>query len=462
MSTTKTTRSTANTTASATTGGQDKLTALHEQISDGVAALVDTEGWRAMLDTAANFHSYSLGNLLLIGVQAPQATRVSGFRTWQSLGRQVRKGERGIAILAPCTYRPKTLTCTTDSTGEQPQDERGGPAAPAVSGKQMRGFRVVHVFDISQTDGDPLPEVAPVLLSGQAPAGLWEDLAGQVTGYGYALERGGCAGANGYTDPARQVVRVRGDVDEAQAVKVLAHELGHLECGHVKDLPTYLTCRGRCEVEAESVAYSLMWWRPRTAWTPAATPSPTSPAVPGATPRRFGRPPRPSPKQPAPSSAIAAPTPQPSPTTCPTPPEPGTRGPASSHARALRLNLRQSASWPLPSRVPLSSWSPPGRPRGLVGPRQPAAHQVPARRSTARRVRRRGPDRPAAPTRRRRRPGPARAGTIRAGVDPKAVRAWAETNGVKVNAPGRLVAAVQDQYRTAVGQPVCSAEPRMQ
>ncbi len=196
-----------------------------------------------------------LENLLLIGGQAPHATRVAGFRSWQSLGRQVRKGERGIAILAPCTYRPKTSSSTTDSTREQPQDQRGGPAAPAASGKQLRGFRVVHVFDISATEGDPLPEVAPVLLTGQGPAGLWADLAGQVAGYGYALERGECAGANGYTDPRCRVVRVRDDIDDAHAVKVLAHELGHLECGHVADLPTYLTCRGRCEVEAESVAY---------------------------------------------------------------------------------------------------------------------------------------------------------------------------------------------------------------
>ncbi len=242
-------------TTSQTTGGQDKLAALHEQISDGVAALVESQGWRAMLDTAAKFHSYSLGNLLLVALQAPQATRVAGYRSWQSLGRQVRKGERGIAILAPCTYRPKTSSSTTDSTREQPQDQRGGPAAPAASGRQLRGFRVVHVFDITATEGDPLPEVAPVLLTGQAPAGLWADLAGQVAGHGYALERGDCAGANGYTDPTRRVVRVRGDVDEAQAVKTLAHELGHLQCGHVADLPTYLTCRGRCEVEAESVAY---------------------------------------------------------------------------------------------------------------------------------------------------------------------------------------------------------------
>jgi len=237
------------------TGARDKLAALHEQISEGVAALVESDGWRAMLDTAAKFHSYSLGNLLLIGAQAPHASRVAGFRTWQSVGRQVRKGERGIAILAPCTYRPKTSSSSTDSTREQPQDERGGPAAPAASGRQLRGFRVVHVFDITATEGDPLPEVAPVLLSGQSPAGLWADLAGQVAEYGYALERGDCSGANGYTDPTRRVVRVRGDVDEAQAVKTLAHELGHLQCGHVADLPTYLTCRGRCEVEAESVAY---------------------------------------------------------------------------------------------------------------------------------------------------------------------------------------------------------------
>jgi len=254
MSTSTHTSTHPSSTASAT-GGQDKLTALHEQISDGVAALVESQGWRAMLDTAAKFHTYSLGNLLLIGGQAPQATRVAGYRSWQSLGRQVRKGERGIAILAPCTYRPKTSSSTTDSTREQPQDERGGPAAPAASGKQLRGFRVVHVFDITATEGDPLPEVTPVLLTGQAPAGLWEDLAGQVAGYGYALERGDCAGANGYTDPRRRVVRIRGDVDEAQAMKTLAHELGHLECGHVADLPTYLTCRGRCEVEAESIAY---------------------------------------------------------------------------------------------------------------------------------------------------------------------------------------------------------------
>jgi len=236
-----------------TTGGQDKLAALHEQISDGVAALVESDGWRAMLDTAAKFHNYSLGNQLLIAVQAPTATRVAGFCTWQGLGRQVRKGERGIAILAPCTYRPKRATPAPDDP--QPAADQGGEVPDTAARQQVRGFRTAHVFDAAQTDGQPLPEVTPALLTGQAPAGLWDELAAQVAAHGYTLGRGDCRGANGYTDPSTHTVRVRADVDDAQAVKTLAHELGHIECGHVVDLPIYTTCHGRCEVEAESVAY---------------------------------------------------------------------------------------------------------------------------------------------------------------------------------------------------------------
>ena len=247
-----------STSTTSQTGGQDKLSALHEQISDGVAALVESQGWRAMLDTAAKFHSYSLGNLLLIGAQAPHATRVAGFRSWQSLGRQVRKGERGIAILAPCTYRPKAADRADSAApaGLEPATSCSGGVAPdAGSGRQVRGFRVVHVFDLAQTEGAPLPEVAPTLLVGQAPAGLWDALEGQVLAHGYTVHRGDTGLANGWTDPTSRTVRVSGDVDDAQAVKTLIHELGHLEAGHVGDLPTYATCRGRCEVEAESIAY---------------------------------------------------------------------------------------------------------------------------------------------------------------------------------------------------------------
>ena len=230
----------------------DKLTALHEQITDGVAALVSSDAWRAMLATAARFHTYSLGNLLLIAAQRPDATRVAGFRTWQGLGRQVRKGEKGIAILAPCTYRPKGDDAGESAEKDAPTAEAGRDGAAP---RRLRGFRAAYVFDVAQTDGEPLPdEAGPALLAGEAPEGLWDALAALVTAHGYTLERGTCGGANGYTDPAGMVVRVRDDDDDAQAVKTLAHELGHIECGHVADMATYRTCRDQCEVEAESVA----------------------------------------------------------------------------------------------------------------------------------------------------------------------------------------------------------------
>jgi hypothetical protein len=107
---------------------------------------------------------------------------------------------------------------------------------------------------VSQTDGDPLPqEPVPRLLSGQAPAGMWEVLAGYVAARGYRLERGDCGEANGWTDFATHTIRVRPDVDDAHAVKTLVHEIGHLMLhGGVS---TVLQCRGVVEVEAESVAY---------------------------------------------------------------------------------------------------------------------------------------------------------------------------------------------------------------
>lgn len=226
-----------------------RLDTLHERIAEGVAELAGSEQWAAMLEVAARFPAYSLGNLMLIMAQALAATRVCGFRRWQQLGRQVRKGEKGIKILAPCSYAAPT----------DPGDQGPGAAPDTVTQdrparRQLRGFKVAHVFDIGQTDGDPLPEVVLVLLAGDAPEGLWDELVEQVTAlHGYTLERGSCGTANGWADGTTRTVRVRDDVDDAQAVKTLAHELAHIECGHTASDSTHE--RGAAEVTAESVAF---------------------------------------------------------------------------------------------------------------------------------------------------------------------------------------------------------------
>ena len=243
----------------------EKLAALHDKLIAAVEELTTSPAWLRMLQVAARFPDYSPSNVLLIAVQQPEATRVAGLRTWNSLGRRVRKGEHGIAILAPCVYRQRDVEGPTPARAapeaaqlvENGADARAG-FDDATTRRELRGFRVVHVFDVTQTEGEPLPEVAPELLVGPAPDHLWERLAGLAEADGYRIERGPCGGANGYTSFAQRSVRIRNDVDPAQAVKTLAHEIGHIRADHENRFPDYATdrtCRGEAEIEAESVAY---------------------------------------------------------------------------------------------------------------------------------------------------------------------------------------------------------------
>jgi len=249
----------------------DKLTALHERLTEQVAALRTGQDWRAWLDVAGRFHTYSFNNTLLIYAQNPEATAVAGYGAWKALGRQVDKGERGIQILAPVirrTHRDDQTSGTEEKSVGRAAAERGrstppAPAPPgedaaAVGERRVAGYRVAYVWDVTQTSGDPLPtRPLPQLLGGQAPPGLWDALATVVTDHGFTLQRGDCGPANGWTNFTTHTVRVRDDVDDAQAVKTLAHELGHVLLHHPTDPDHSSTadCRGRGEVEAESVAY---------------------------------------------------------------------------------------------------------------------------------------------------------------------------------------------------------------
>ncbi len=230
--------------------------------------------------------------MILIWLQRPDATWVAGIKRWNSMGRTVRKGERGIAILAPVTARVESAE--NDPTDPAPPDPPGqhlGPAGqpgvvsvtgaaatalveaalarldPAATqpGRVLRGFKIATVFDIAQTEGDPieppqrplLSDVDAVLLSGQAPPGVWDALVGIAVEHGYRVERGFCDGANGYIRYADHLIKVRDDVDDAQAVKTLAHELGHMLLHSPTDFLGGVTgkCRGEKEVEAESTAF---------------------------------------------------------------------------------------------------------------------------------------------------------------------------------------------------------------
>jgi len=215
----------------------DRLADAHRDLVTAVESLTSGDDWQRMLELASRFHHYSANNVFLIMLQRPEATRVAGYRAWQSMDRQVRKGERGIRILAPCQYRYKV----TEDDGSE------------TAHVGIRGFTTATVFDVSQTDGEELPDIRPELLEGDDVVGLWDALSAQVKAAGYTVERGDCHGANGCTDHSVRTVRVRDDVSDAQAAKTLAHELAHVMLH--PDTAEYFQCRGRSEVEAESVAY---------------------------------------------------------------------------------------------------------------------------------------------------------------------------------------------------------------
>lgn len=244
-----TSRSSAYDRDAAETARQATLQTMHTQLAEQVASLASMDAWASWLKFANSFHRYSFNNTLLIWAQKPQATMVAGYRAWQAKGRQVRRGEQSIKVYGPVTKRePKT-----DPTGKPIRDADGKP----VHEVQIVGVKPVSVFDVSQTDGDPLPAPPEAkLLTGEAPPGLWDALQAFVEAQGYTVSRGDCGGANGVTQFDTRQVRVRADIDDAASVRTLAHEAGHVVMHHPEQRQPF-ACRGVVEVEAESVAFMV-------------------------------------------------------------------------------------------------------------------------------------------------------------------------------------------------------------
>ncbi len=213
-----------------------------EQLRQGVTKLTESQEWIRWLDVQRRFHRYSWGNCLLISIQRPDATQVAGYRRWQDLGRQVRKGERGIFILAPVVNRTKVVV----------EDHEGGEES--TDAHSVRAFRAACVFDVAQTDGDELPEVA-ARLNGDDPHQAFGQLVDIATGIGYRVELTSLPGQrNGDCNFLEQRLRVREGLTPAQMVKTLAHELAHALL-HNPMHDHLVVDRDIAELEAESVAY---------------------------------------------------------------------------------------------------------------------------------------------------------------------------------------------------------------
>jgi antirestriction protein ArdC len=214
-------------------------------VENGIAALNDalrsghSETLERFLESLARFHTYSFNNALLIALQRPDATRVAGFHAWRKLGRFVKKGEHGIAIFAPISHRKSR-------DEQQPSTTEGEEA--------VFGFRIAHVFDVEQTEGDPLPEFAK--LSGDA-TGWLAHLENTVRDAGVDLEYGHIGfpiGAKGISTPG--AIKVSPRLSESEKFAVLVHEFAH-ELLHQRTDRKQDTTRQVRETEAEAVAFTV-------------------------------------------------------------------------------------------------------------------------------------------------------------------------------------------------------------
>ncbi|WP_291408847.1 hypothetical protein [Actinophytocola sp.] len=228
----------------------ERLSVAREQLLNGVDRLMTAEGWQQLITSRAWLRRYSLNNVIMILQQCPEATDVRPLSEWKQEGHgYMRKGTHKIKI-----WKPRLRTLDPEKAGNGGDSTNSPDQTTGTT--ELSGFLLVPVVDVSQLQGEPRANrpapPRPIELSGDAPAGLWDLIAAQITARGYSVERGDCDGAYGRTIWGERRVIVRADVDPAQASKTLTHELAHILCEHETrgaDTPRHLR-----EVEAESVA----------------------------------------------------------------------------------------------------------------------------------------------------------------------------------------------------------------
>ena len=238
----------------------DRMKEITDRLETGIQELFESERYKAYLTSMAKFHSYSFNNTLLIAMQGGQL--VAGYNKWRDdFHRNVKRGEKGIKILAPAPYKAKKEVPKLDEQGKPVMDKDGKPLTE-VQETQVPAFKIVSVFDVSQTEGEPLPSIGV------------DELAGNVEQYEdffKALEQTSPVpmafedipgGSHGYYHLTEKRIAIQENMSELQTLKTAIHEIAHAKL-HAIDPEAPVTeqadrpdSRTR-EVQAESVAYAV-------------------------------------------------------------------------------------------------------------------------------------------------------------------------------------------------------------
>ena len=228
---------------------QEKIKTALERIDQSLAAINTDEDWLNFLCFQSRFYNYSFSNAMLIFSQNPEASYVKGYKAWNQLGRYVKKGATGLAILAPC-IRKEEVFKEPENKAEY-HDAEGEKEVKKV----IKGFRVVYVYDIADTDGDD--SQLPILVKGIAGNSeeeklIYERLYAFISREHTIEEVTGTA-SKGSFNLESKVISVRSDLEYLQKVKTLLHEYAHLKDFEMH--PEEDISRNRRELIAESVAF---------------------------------------------------------------------------------------------------------------------------------------------------------------------------------------------------------------
>lgn len=235
---------------------KERLAELTDRLENGIRELYDSNRYAEYLAAMSKFHHYSFGNALLILFQCPTASRVAGYTTWKKLGRQVKRHEKGIQILAPCPYK-RQIDCEQKdpNTGQTLYGPDGKPLVETMF-EPITRFKVATVFDISQTEGRELPNIGVSELTGEVE--YFTEIFDRLTELSpLPIELEDFPGAaKGYASFQEQRIVIRPGMSQMQTIKTLVHEIAHAKLHDPAHLsPEERKQRREKEVEAESVAY---------------------------------------------------------------------------------------------------------------------------------------------------------------------------------------------------------------
>lgn len=239
---------------------EEQMKEITKRLEDGVREMFTSENYKTYLKTLSQFHNYSFNNTMLIAMQKPDATLVTGYSTWnKKFNRHVRRGEKGIQIIAPVPVRKKEETVKFDPETNEPVLRPDGQPEMEETEHIIPRFRVATVFDISQTDGDPLPGLDTPELAGNVenfPVFMEAVRMVSPVPMRYARIKGE---AKGYYDNAEKEIVIRDGMSERHTMKTAVYEVTHAMC-HDRDIMEELGEKKNQmtrEVEAESVAFTV-------------------------------------------------------------------------------------------------------------------------------------------------------------------------------------------------------------